>query len=308
MGETELWIIFAVIFAVLLAVDLLSSDRKPHHVTKKESVRNVAIYVSIAVVFGLLVLWVLGSDMAASYYAAYVIEFAMSVDNLFVFLIIFAAFGIRDADEHRVLFYGILGAIVFRAMFVFVGAELLNTFHWMIIIFGAILIYAAYKTAFGKDDDKPTEETLAYRLASRIKTADGPAEGKFFVKVDGKRVATAMFVCLIVIELTDVIFAFDSIPAALSISTDIFIVLTSNLFAVLGLRSLFFVLKNALDSLCYLNYGLACILVFIGAKMFASYAGFEVPVVASLLVIVAILAVTVIASRMAAKKTCGPAR
>ena len=305
MGESELWIIFAIIFVVLLCADLLLSDRKPHLVSQKESIRNVAVYVSIAAVFGVLIFWVLGNEMAASYYAAYVIEFAMSVDNLFVFLIIFAAFGIRDADEHKVLFYGIIGAIAFRAIFVFVGAELLDTFHWMMIVFGAILIFAAYKTAFGHDDEKPVEETLAYKLAARIKTAEGMSEGKFFVRIDGKLIATGMFACLIVIELTDIIFAFDSIPAALSITTDRFIVLTSNLFAVLGLRSLFFVLKNALDSLCYLNYGLACILGFIGAKMFASFAGIEVPVVISLLVIVVILAVTVVASRVAAKKTDG---
>ncbi len=149
----------------------------------------------------------------------------MSVDNLFVFIIIFAAFAIREEDQHRVLFYGILGAIAFRAVFVFVGAGLLKTFDWMMLIFGAILIYTAFHTAFGKDD-KPPEKTLSYKLATRIKSADGPAEGKFFVKVNGKTVATAMFICLIVIELSDIMFAFDSIPAALSITTDIFIVFT----------------------------------------------------------------------------------
>ena len=302
MGENELWILFAIVFIALMAFDLLISDRKPHEVSAKSALRNVMIYVAVAVAFGIVIFFSLGSGSATSYFAAYVIEFAMSVDNLFVFIIIFATFAIREADQHRVLFYGILGAIFFRAAFVFVGAELLHTFNWMMLVFGAILIFTAWKTAFGSGDDKPTEETFAYKVASRIKSADGPTEGKFFVKVDGKRVATAMLLCLVVIEVSDIMFAFDSIPAALSITTDIFLVFTSNIFAVMGLRSLFFVLRGALDSLCYLNYGLGVILAFIGAKMFLSFFGYEISVVLSLAVILVVLLITVAASRMAAKK------
>ena len=301
MGEPELWIIFAIIFAAMMIFDFVVADRKPHHVAQKEALRNVIVYVSIAVFFGILIFLNLGEDAGTSYFAAYIIEFAMSVDNLFVFIIIFAAFAIRDEDEHKVLFYGILGAICFRALFVFIGAELLETFDWMMIIFGVIILYAAYKTAFGSED-KPTEETFAYKIGKRIKSADEPAEGRFFVRVDGKKVATAMFVCLVVIELSDVMFAFDSIPAALSITTDIFIVFTSNILAVMGLRSLFFVLRNALDSLAYLNYGLGAILAFIGIKMFLSFLDYEIPVYVSLLVIVVILAVTVAISLLAARK------
>lgn len=301
MGETELWIIFAIVFIALMLHDLIIVDRRVHVTTAKMATRDVIMYVGVALAFGILILWQLGTDAASSYYAAYVIEFAMSVDNLFVFIMIFAAFGIAGESQHRVLFYGILGAIFFRAVFVFVGAELLDNFDWMMLIFGAILIYSAIKTTFG-NEDKPPEETLSYKLASRIKSADGPSEGKFFVRVDGKLVATAMFVCLVVIELSDVMFAFDSIPAALSITTDIFLVFTSNILAVMGLRSLYFVLKDALNSLCYLNYGLGVILVFIGAKMFLSYFGFHISVTVSLLFILVVLAVTVLASRIAAKK------
>ncbi len=301
MGESELWIIFAIIFAAMMIFDFVIADRKPHHVAQKEALRNVLMYIAVAVIFGVLIFINLGEDAGTSYFAAYIIGFAMSVDNLFVFIIIFAAFSIRDEDEHKVLFYGILGAICFRALFVFIGAELLETFDWMMIIFGIIILYAAFKTAFG-NEDKPTEETFAYKIGSRIKSADAPAEGKFFVKVNGKRVATVMFVCLVVIELSDVMFAFDSIPAALSITTDMFIVFTSNILAVMGLRSLFFVLKNALDSLAYLNYGLGAILGFIGIKMFLSFLDYEIPVYISLLVIVVILAITVVISLLAAKK------
>ena len=292
MGEHELWIVFIIIFAAMLLFDFIIQDRKPHKVSRKDAYRNVLVYVAIAAAFGLLITYCLGTDSGTSYFAAYIIEFAMSVDNLFLFIIIFALFGIRDDDEHKVLYYGILGAICFRALFVFVGAELLESFDWMLIVFGIIILYAAYKTAFGAGE-KPPEKTFAYRLAKRIRSADGPSEGKFFVKVDGKRMATAMFVCLIVIELSDVMFAFDSIPAALSITTDMFIVFTSNIFAVMGLRSLFFVIKDALYSLRYLNYGLGAILGFIGVKMFLSFMDYEIPVVWSLLVIVIILAVTV---------------
>ena len=300
MDKTTLWIIFAVIFVLISFIDLFVQDRRPNSFTQKRALINVSIYVAIAAAFGLLVTFTLGAHEGASFFTAYIIEFAMSVDNLFLFIIIFSMFGIRDEDEHRILYYGIIGAVFFRAIFVFVGAELLDNFDWMMIIFGIIILYAAWKTVFGSKD-KPTEETLAYRLAKRIKSADGPAEGKFFVKVDGKTVATAMFVCLVVIELSDIMFAFDSIPAALSITTDKFIVFTSNIFAVMGLRSLFFVIKNAFHSIKYLNYGLGVILGFIGVKMIASYFGYEVPVPISLLIIVVILVITVVLSHPSRK-------
>ena len=302
MDETALWIIFAVISISLLFINFFIQDRRPNSFTQKRAVINVLIYIAIASAFGILVTAVLGVHKGASYFAAYIIEFAMSVDNLFLFIIIFSLFGIRDEDEHRVLYYGILGAVIFRAVFVFVGAELLDNFDWMLIIFGIIILYAAWKTAFGSKN-KPAEKTFAYRLAKRIRSAEGPSEGKFFVKVDGKTVATTMFVCLVVIELSDVMFAFDSIPAALSITTDKFIVFSSNIFAVMGLRSLFFVIKNAFYSIKYLNYGLGAILGFIGVKMIASFFGYEVPVFISLLIIVIILGITVATSHLSKEDT-----
>lgn len=295
IGENGLWILFGILFAALLLYDLLIVDRRKGGTNTRSALRGVIICVSVALLFGVAVILVLGGKAGTSYYAAYVIEFAMSVDNLFVFILLFAAFGIVGDNQHRVLFYGIMGAILFRALFVIIGAEMLERFDWMMLIFGAILIYTAIHTAFGKDD-KPPQDSFTYRLASRLNIYQGDPEGKFVVHIDGKRMFTAMFACLLVIELSDVMFAFDSIPAALSITTDVFIVFTSNIFAVLGLRSLYFVLKDSLNRLRYLKYGLGVILAFIGAKMFLSFFDYEVPVGISLAFIIVVLIVTVIVS------------
>ncbi|AGI48450.1 Membrane protein TerC, possibly involved in tellurium resistance [Thermoplasmatales archaeon BRNA1] len=284
-----------------MAYDLGVTDRKATKVGVKSALRNVIIYVAVAMAFGVLILINLGTDRAAEYYASYVIEFAMSVDNLFVFIIIFAAFLIPEEHQHRVLFYGILGAICFRAAFIFVGAELLDTFDWMMYVFGVILIYTAWHTACSKGGEKPPEETLPYKLSRKIKSTDDTRGGRFFVKENGRRLATTMFLCLVVIELSDVMFAFDSIPAALSITTDMFIVFTSNILAVLGLRSMYFVVSHAIGSLVYLKYGLGVILAFIGIKMLISNWA-EISVVLSLVFILAVLALTVVLSLHAVHK------
>ncbi len=297
MGENELWIVFVALFVALMLYDLVFVERRKHEMTTRIALRDVIIYVAVGSSFGLPIALFLGTASSAEYFAAYVIEFAMSVDNLFVFILLFAAFGIEGKNQHRVLFYGILGAIFFRALFVVVGIEMLNLFNWMMLIFGAILIYAAYNTAFGKED-KPPEESLPYRLASRLDIYQGESNGRFFVRIDGKLMATIMFACLVVIELSDIMFAFDSIPAALSITRDVFIVFTSNIFAVLGLRSLYFVLKDSLNRLRYLKYGLGVILGFIGAKMFLSYFEIEIPVLISLAFIIVVLLITVVVSNM----------
>jgi tellurite resistance protein TerC len=244
-----------------------------------------------------LIYFELGSESAASYYAAYAIELSMSVDNLFVFMVIFAAFAIPFQDQHRVLFYGILGAIFLRLLFVEVGADLLETFDWMMYIFGAILIYTAVKTAFSKSEGKKTEDTLSYKLSKKINSTPDLRGAKFLVRENGKMLATPLLLCLIVIELSDIMFAFDSIPAALAISTDIFLVYTSNIFAVMGLRSMYFVIRDVLGNLRFLKYGLGVILMFIGLKMLLSAADIcEVSTFASLAVIIIVLAVTVVAS------------
>lgn len=293
MGEQELWIVFAAVFIALMLYDLLIVERRKDPTTRR-SMLDVIVFLTVALAFGLLVSAVLGVSRGAEFYTAYIIELAMSVDNLFVFILIFASFGIVGSSQHRVLFYGIMGAIVFRALFVIIGAGLLERFDWMMLIFGAILMITALRTSFGGKKDP--KDSLPFKAASKLHFEDDSSSGRFFTKVDGKIVATTMVACLIVIELTDVMFAFDSIPAALSISTHVFIVFSSNILAVMGLRSLYFVLQGYLDSLYYMKYGLGVILAFIGAKMFLSYFGYEMPVVLSLAVIVAVLAVTIILS------------
>ena len=300
MGEQELWIAFAIVFAALMMYDLLIVERRKGESTTKRSMTDVIIFVTISLAFGGLVAAVMGTARAAEFYTAYIIEFAMSVDNLFVFILLFASFGIVGQGQHKVLFYGIMGAIVFRALFIVIGAGLLESFDWMMLIFGAILILTALRTSFGGEKDP--KDSFAYRAASRLHFEGDSSSGRFFIKVDGKTVATTMVACLLVIELTDLMFAFDSIPAALSISTNVFIVFTSNIMAVMGLRSLYFLLKGYLDSLCYMKYGLGVILAFIGAKMFMSYFGYEMPVVLSLVIIIAVLAVTVVLSVMKGTK------
>ncbi len=303
MSESYLWVIFIIVFLAIMITDLAVVDKGAKKVDTKKAAKMVVIYIAIALLFGLLIYFELGSDLAASYYAAYVIELSMSVDNLFLFIIIFAAFMIPDEDQHRVLFWGIMGAIFFRALFIMAGAELLHTFDWMMYVFGIILIYTAYKTAFAKEGDKKTEDTLPYRLSRRINATPEHQGSKFFIKENGKRLATPMFLCLIVIELSDLMFAFDSIPAALAISTDIFVIYTSNIFAVMGLRSLYFVIKDVIGSLRYLKYGLGVILAFIGAKMLLAAADIcEISVVVSLVFIITVLAVTVATSMAASRK------
>ena len=299
MGEQELWIAFAIVFALLMIYDLVFVERRKGPATMKRSLRDVAIFVSVALAFGILIIAVMGTQRGFEYYTSYVIEFAMSVDNLFVFILIFASFGIVGKSQHKILFYGIMSVIVFRAVFIVIGASLLESFEWMMLIFGGILILTALKTSFGGEKDP--KDSFAYRLASKLRF-ENDTSGRFFVRINGKIVATTLVACLIVIELTDIMFAFDSIPAALSISTNVFIVFSSNILAVMGLRSLYFVLNNYLDSLCYMKYGLGVILAFIGAKMFMSYFGYEVPVVLSLIIIAAVLAVTVILSTVKAPK------
>lgn len=305
--ETYLWIIFAVIFFTLLLADLLIINRKDQVMGAKRALKFVALYVAVALLFGVLVTFELGEDYAASYYAAYVIELSMSVDNLFVFIVIFGIFMIPADKQHRVLYWGILGAIFFRALFIIVGAELLANFRFMMYIFGAILVYTAYKTAFGDDDDDDdSQDSLAFKIAKHFRATDDMSSGKFFTIENGKRLATPFFLCLVVIEISDIMFAFDSIPAALSISTDIFIVYTSNIFAVMGLRSMYFVIKDAIGAMEYLKYGLGVILAFIGVKMLLSAANIlEVDVTLSLIFIVVVLAITVIASLIHRKSDPG---
>ncbi len=306
VSETTLWFVFIAVFLVLMVFDLFFVERKGGTISVKKASAFVALYVAVAIAFGILIYFSLDADHATSYFAAYVIELSMSVDNLFVFIVLFGLFMIPAADQHKVLFWGILGAIFFRAVFIFIGAELLSRFDFMMYVFGLLLLYTAFKTVFSKEGDDDQKNSLAYKLSKHIRATDDCSSNKFFTVENGVRVATPLFLCLIVIELSDIMFAFDSIPAALSITTDIFIVYASNIFAVLGLRSMFFVINGALNALDYLKYGLGVILAFIGVKMLISAADVcEISVLSSLAFILVVLTITIVASLLHRKHTMG---
>ena len=297
LAESYMWVIFVAVFLALMAIDLGVTDRKESAMGLKRATRFVILYVAVALAFGVLIFYEMGSEYATSYYAAYIIELSMSVDNLFVFIVIFSMFMIPAEKQHRVLFWGILGAIVFSALFIVVGAELLENFDFMMYIFGVILLYTAFKTAFARGEGEDDKESIAFRISKHIPATTDMSSGKFLTRENAKLVATPLLLCLVVIEISDIMFAFDSIPAALSITTDIFIVYASNIFAVMGLRSMYFVIKDAIGALDYLKYGLGVILAFIGVKMLLGAADiYHVSVIHSLMFIIAVLLVTVVAS------------
>lgn len=302
MQESDLWIVFAVVVIVMLAADLYA-NRKAHHIPMRTAILQTVAWVTVALVFGALVFFVTGDgDLTLEYYTAYAIEESMSMDNLFVFIIIFAYFGIRDEDQHKALFYGVFGAIVFRAVFIFVGVELLNMFDWLLYVFGVILLFVAVHTIVQKDDGEGQEGGIARYMKSHFNFVDDEeAQGRFIVKKNGKRVITALLICVFVVELTDIVFALDSLPAVLAISTDTLVIYTSNIFAVMGLRSLFFVIKGGMNSLVYLKYGLGAILLFVAVKLLI-HDIYEIPILASLAVILGMLLVTVAASLYRSRK------
>ena len=288
------WVGFLALVAVLMAFDLGLFNRGSKHIDAKKAIRMTIVWISIAVLFGIFVLFTLGTDKAIEFYTGYIVEESMSIDNLFVFILIFSFFKIPDDYQHKALYYGIFGALIFRAIFIFAGAELMERFDIVIYIFGIILLIAALKTIFKKSGEEE-ENKMAIWLSKVFKTSPELDGDKFFTRVDGKLIMTPLLLCVIVIELSDVIFALDSIPAVLAISTYTFIVYTSNIFAIMGLRSLYFTIKESMKSLRFLNYGLGIILAFVAFKLLTEKF-IEIPVLASLLVIITVLAITVILS------------
>lgn len=302
MQESDLlWFVFIAIIAILLVADLVM-NRKAHHIPMRTALAQTSVWIGAAIAFGVLLFFVTKDPtLTMEYFTAYAIEESMSMDNLFVFIIIFAYFGIRDEDQHKALFYGVVGAIVFRAIFIFAGVELLNMFDWLLYVFGAILLIIAIKTLIEKSDNNK-ENKIAKFMKNRFDYVDDEeADGKLFVKRNGKRIVTAIFLCILVIELTDIVFALDSIPAVLAISTNTMVIYTSNIFAVMGLRSLFFVIKGGMNSLAYLKYGLGAILLFVSMKLLL-HEFIDIPIALSLGVIVGILLVTIVASLLKSRK------
>lgn len=280
----------------MLLVDLKFFHSDEHEPTMKESATWVGIWVALGVLFGGIVFFWKGAVDAGEYFAGYLIEYSLSVDNMFVFVVIFSYFQIPLALQHRVLFFGILGAIVLRGVFIAAGVALINTFEWIVYVFGAFLIFTAVRIARGTDEVHPEKNPVLNFVRRRFRTTTRYDGQKLFTIENGRRVATPLFITLVFVETTDLVFAIDSIPAILAVTRDPFIVLSSNVFAVLGLRALYFALAGAVDRFHLLKYGLAVILAFVGFKMLAEAVDFHVPILVSLAFIVVTLAVTVVLS------------
>jgi tellurite resistance protein TerC len=268
VGSPALWIAFVGFVLAMLALDLGVFHRHAHVVGFKEAAGWSAVWVALALVFNGFVAWRFGSERGLEFLTGYLIEKSLSVDNIFVFVVIFGALGIPPIHQHRVLFWGILSALVLRAAMIFAGAALLQRFHWLIYVFGAFLVLTGIKLFLQRDAEQRPEDGWAMRCTRRLVPSTTQLDGaRFFTRVDGRRLATPLFLALVLVEVTDVIFAVDSIPAIFAITTDPFIVFTSNIFAILGLRSLFFLLGGLVEKFHYLKVGLAGVLVFVGAKM-----------------------------------------
>lgn len=292
----SVWVGFLLFVCLMLALDLGVFNRKSHTVSIKEALMWSAIWISMALIFNFGVYHYMGEVKGLEFLTGYLIEKALSVDNLFVFIMLFSMFDVEPKYQHKVLFWGILGALIMRAIFIFAGVALINRFHWIIYIFGVFLVFTGIKMLFHKDEEIQPEKNPLVRLFKKFLPVTPAMHGnRFFVKINHKSYATPLFVVLIVIEFTDVIFATDSIPAILAISHDPFIIFSSNVFAILGLRALYFALAGITKYFHFLKYGLSAILVFVGAKMIIAGI-FEFPIVLSLLIIMGILVVSVIAS------------
>ncbi len=290
------WGVFAGIVLVTMLADTLIFGRSAHRVSFREASIRSVIWIAVALLFAIWIQQRLGTEKSVSYLVAYLVEKSLSVDNLFVFLVIFTYFKVKEQHQHGVLFWGVFGAVVMRAVFILAGTALLHRFHFTMYIFGAFLVFTGAKLALKKDDSVDPENNIALRLARKyLRTTKEMVDNKFFVIKDGVRYATPLFLVLIVVEFTDVVFAVDSVPAVLAISDDLYIVYTSNIFAILGLRALYFMLSGMMSRFHYLDVGLAIILVFIGVKMLAAEV-YKVPNLASLGIIAAVLTLAIVAS------------
>ncbi|MGA7882482.1 MAG: TerC family protein [Terrimicrobiaceae bacterium] len=307
------WIFFLFIVAILLAMDLGLFQRKVHEVQLPEAIQSTTLRVVLALLFcaGIYWGWIGGYDTPASrtragleFLTGYLVEIALSIDNVFVFALVFRYFSVPPAYQHRILFWGILGALIMRGILIFAGIALMEAFHWIIYVFGVILIYGGFKMI--RDDTVNTDpmKNPILRLFRRFVPVTSKLHGKrFFVREGGRLMATPLCVVLVAIETTDLIFAVDSIPAVLAVTRDPFVVFTSNVFAILGLRAMYFALAGILKLFRFLHYGLSAILVFIGVKMLLSQTPYAIETVQSLVVVLSLLVVSVAASLLMRNKT-----
>jgi tellurite resistance protein TerC len=306
------WIGFNLFVLAMLALDLGVFHRHSHAVELREAITWSVVWIALSLVFNVILYFWLGSEVALQYLTGYLIEKSLSVDNIFVFVLIFSFFAVPAQYQHRVLFWGVLGALVMRGILIFAGAALIEQFHWIIYIFGAFLIFTGIRMARQGDDDElhPDQNPLVRAFRKIMPVTDTYEGQRFFVRRNGVLMATPLFIVLLVVESSDLIFAVDSIPAIFAVTRDPLIVYTSNVFAILGLRSLYFVLAGVMDKFYYLKLGLAGVLTFVGVKMVLVDV-FHLPSWFSLIVIAGILTVAVVASlrrarRMEAEAAAGP--
>ncbi|HUG33976.1 MAG TPA: TerC family protein [Anaerolineales bacterium] len=311
-GTIWLWVGFIIFVLAMLAIDLGVFHRKAHAISIKEATIWSVVWISLSMLFnlGLYFFWdkisfestYTNSEAALAFFTGYLIEKSLSVDNIFVFVLLFTYFSVPAAHQHRVLFWGIIGALIMRGTLIAVGAALLKEFHWIIYIFGVFLIYTGFRMASHKNEDLNPDQNVLLKFLRRIMPVTNTYEGdKFFVRRAGRLMATPLLVVLLVVESTDLVFAVDSIPAIFAVTQDPFIVFTSNVFAILGLRSLYFLLAGVVDKFHYLKLGLSVVLVFVGIKMVIVDL-YKIPVGVSLGVIAAILTTSIIASIIRARR------
>lgn len=302
------WIIFLVFIVLCLALDLGIFNRTPHEIKTKEASIWTAIWVTVAMGFSGIIYWVFKDGLidnptdlspklaVIKYITGYLIELSLSIDNVFVIAVIFSTYAIPKKYQHEVLFWGILGAIIFRALMIFFGVALINKFDWIIYVFGAFLLFTAFKMLINKEEEVDPKKSPVYKFLKKLFPLSYKLDGdKFFIKRMGVRAATPLFVALIIIELTDIFFALDSIPAVLSITSDPFIVFSSNILAIMGLRSMYFLISQMLSKFRFINYSLVVVLAFVGVKMILSH-HVDIPEWLSLGIIVVSLGTGILAS------------
>ncbi|MFN2491420.1 MAG: TerC family protein [Pyrinomonadaceae bacterium] len=301
-SSTGLWIGFSLFILLMLSLDLGLFNRKAHLIKYREAAIWSGVWVTLASIFAGIVFWYQGTNRGLEFVTGYLIELSLSVDNLFVFLLIFSYFKVPARYQHRVLFWGVLGALVMRLTMIFVGAALINRFHWIIYIFGGFLVYTGLRMFAQEDTNIQPEENAVVRLVTRyIPLTHQYDEQRFFTRVDGRLTGTLLLLVLVIVEVADLVFAVDSIPAIFAITTNTFIVYTSNVFAILGLRSMYFLLAGVVEKFHYLKIGLAIVLTFIGTKMLVVAIGVVIPIWFSLVFVAAVLLIAVIASLVWAK-------
>jgi len=297
------WIGFHLFIFLMLALDLGVFNKRAHKIPVKEALIWSSVWISLALLFSGFIVFEFGKTQALEFLTGYVIEYSLSVDNIFVFILIFTYFGVQARYQHKILFWGIIGALVMRGIFIFAGVALIHRFHWIVLIFGGFLVFTGIRMMLQKSAEvDPGKNPVLKFFRKFIRVTDEPNGGKLFMRINHRIYATPLFLVLLVIESSDLIFAVDSIPAILAISRDTFIVYTSNIFAILGLRSLYFAVAGIMGYFRFLKVGLSVILTFVGLKMLASFFQFEIPIILSLSIIISILLISILASVFIKKK------